>query len=62
MDIHQVPVVQPRPLHRLVADVEAQRLHQMEPGPGGGAGPGHVAGIGVDLGLHQHDIEHETTS
>ena len=60
--VHQVPVVQPRPLHRFFTDVKAQRLDQMEPCPRGGAGPGDVAGILRDLRLYQDDIEQTTTS
>ena len=57
-----MPVIQPRPLDRLVADVKAKGLDEVEPAPGGRAGPGDVSGIHMDLRLDQHDIEHEITS
>ena len=56
--VHHAPVVQPRPADGLLADVEAQRLHQMEAAAGGGAGAGNVAGILRDLRLNQHNIQH----
>lgn len=53
-----MPIVQARPLHRPVADVEAQGPHQMQPAAGGGTGPGDVAGVHGDLRFHKDDIEH----
>ena len=59
---HQMPVVQPRPLHGAVRDVEAQRPHQMQGAPRGGAGAGDVAAVLGDLRLDQYDMQHKRTS
>ena len=58
-EIDQVPIIQPRPLHGPVADVEPQGAHQMQPTAGGGAGPGNVPGVHRDLWFHQNDIQHD---
>ena len=58
LEIHHGPVVQPRPAHRPVADVEAQGPDQVEAAAGGGAGPGDIAGILRDLRFDQYDVQH----
>ena len=58
-DVEQVPIIQPRPLHGPVADVEPQRAHQMQPTAGGSTGPGNVPGVHRDLWFHQNDIQHD---
>ena len=47
--IDQIPVVQPRTLDRLVRNIKAERLDQMQDAAGGGAGAGDVARVGRDL-------------
>ena len=53
-----MPVVQAGPLDRLVADVKAQGLDEMQPGPGHRACARDIPRILGDLWLKQHDIEH----
>ena len=56
--IDQIPVVQPRTLDRLVRNIKAERLDQMQDAAGGGAGAGDVARVGRDLRLVQYDMQH----
>ena len=63
-NLHQVPVVQAAALHvppdGVLGDVEAQGAHQMEAGPGGGAGAGDVPAVLGNLRFHQYDVQHRT--
>src|SRR5258706_12785326 len=55
--VHPGPVVQTGTAHLLLAQKEAQGTHEVEPGAGGQAGAAGVAGVPVDLRLHQDDVE-----
>ena len=55
--VQEIPVIQPRPLHRLVRNIEAQGADQMQSGPGDGAGAGDIAGVLGDLRLYQDDVD-----
>ena len=48
------PVVQTRALQSFVIDGEAQGLHQVKDGVGGGAGASDVARVGRDLGFDEN--------
>jgi len=54
---HLVPVVQARPLEVAVGDGEAERLDENQPAAGDGAQPGHVAGVGGNLGGDEDEVE-----
>ena len=56
--IHHVPIIQARPLHGPVADVEPQGAHQVQAAAGGGAGAGDVAGVHGNFRFHQDDIQY----
>lgn len=58
MYVHQMPITEARPLDRLVRDVKAQGLDEMERAASGRAGAGHIAGVHGDLGFDQDDIYH----
>ena len=55
-----MPVVEPGALHGLVRNVEAERLDEVQPRTGRGAGARDVAAILRDLRLNEHDIQHGT--
>jgi hypothetical protein len=57
-NLHQMPVVQPRPAHRPLRNVEAQGADQVEAAAGGRAGAGDVAAVLRDLRFHEHDVQH----
>jgi hypothetical protein len=57
-----MPVVQSRPFHCPVGNVETQRADQMEAGAGSGAGAGDVSAVLRDFRLHQNDIYHSLAS
>ena len=59
--VHQMPVIQPCPLDRLVGNVKAQRTNQMQYAPGRRAGSCDVAGVRRNLRLHQNHMQHKTT-
>ena len=59
--VQQVLVVQSGPLDGLFGDVEAQGTHQVQPGPGDGAGPCDISRILWDLRFHQHYIYHSVS-
>ena len=61
-DLHQMPVVETRPLHGLLRDVEAQGADQVQLAAGGGAGAGDIAAVLWDLRLHQYDMKHRQLS
>ncbi|MPN20566.1 hypothetical protein SDC9_167945 [bioreactor metagenome] len=50
--VHHGPIVKTGSLDRLVTDIKAQRLYQMEPAAGGGTGSGDIAGIHGDFRLN----------
>jgi hypothetical protein len=56
--IHHGPVIQSGPANRFLADVEAQRLNQMEAAAGSGAGAGNIAAVLRDLRFYKHNIQH----
>ena len=56
-DVQQVPVIQSRPLEMLVIQRETIGPYQMQPCPCHRAGPGDIAGIGMNPGFYQHNIE-----
>ena len=45
-NVYQVPVVEPRALDRLVGNVKAQGLHEMQDAAGRGAGARDISGVG----------------
>ena len=52
------PVVEPGAAHLALVEREAQRLDQVELRARGQAGAPGVAGVPVDLGLDEDDVEH----
>ena len=61
-DIHKVPVVQPRALDGAVGNVEPEGLDEMQMRPRRRAGARDIAAVLRDLRLHEHDIQHDSTS
>ena len=51
-----LPVVEARALHLPFIQREAERLDQMQRGAGSQAGPPGVAGVPVNLGMHEDDV------
>ena len=51
-------VIQPGPAQRLVVEIEAERLDEMQFGAGVGAQTNDIAGIGRNFGLIEDDGEH----
>jgi hypothetical protein len=51
-------VIQPGAAQQPVFHVEAQRLDQVQGAAGVGRQADHVAGVGRDLGVDEHDAEH----
>ena len=56
--LHQMPVVQPGPLHGLVRNVKPQGLDQMESGPRAGAGAGDGPGVVGYLRFKENNVDH----
>ena len=56
--LHPRPVVEPGPAHLALVEGEAERLDKVELGSRRETGPPGVAGVPVDLGLDQNDVEH----
>ena len=54
--IDVLPVVESRALHLALVEGEAERLDEMQRRPGREAGAPRVAGVPVDLGMHQDDV------
>ena len=54
---HLVPIVEAGAAQVLVGNRESQGLDQVELGAGHGAEPGHVARVGRDSGMDEHDGE-----
>lgn len=46
------PIVEARPFEITIAQFKAEGPHQMEGGLGGGAGAGHITGVGGDFGFY----------
>ena len=61
-NVYQVPVVEPRALDRLVGNVKAQGLHEMQDAAGRGAGARDISGVGRDLGFNQYNMQHVKNS
>ena len=63
MALHTCPlmIIETGTAQALVIQLEPQRLDQMQAVTGVGTQPDDVAGIGRNLGLIEHDIEHEQT-
>src|SRR5699024_5740226 len=61
MDDHvrKIVIVEPRTAQVCVAEVEAERLDQVEGDPRARRQPDGIAGIGGDAGLIEDDVEHE---
>ena len=57
VDVQLIPVIQPRPLHALVVDGEAQRADEVEGRARGGAGAGDVARVLGNFGLVKNDVD-----
>ena len=57
-EIELVPVVEAGAAHGLVAYVETERLYQVQPRAGDGAGAGDVAGIGGNFRLDEYNVYH----
>lgn len=54
----KIVIIEPRAAQSLVFEHESQRPHQMQPRPGVGRQPDHVAGVGRNLRLEKDDLEH----
>ena len=61
-DVHQMPVIESGPLDRLVGDIKAERLDQMQHTARRRTGPGNVAGICRDLRFDQNNVQHGSLS
>ena len=55
---HQGPIVEAGPAQLTVINLKSQRFNQVQLGSGGGAGAGHIAGVGWNLGLVKNDPGH----
>src|SRR5450759_1498214 len=55
--VYVFPVVESRAFQLALAEGEAERLDEMQCGAGGETRPAGVAGVPVDLGMHEHDME-----
>ena len=60
VDLDEVPIVQPRATHSLVAHIEAQGMDEVKDGIRSSAQSGNIAGVRWDFGLHEHDVEART--
>ena len=58
VQMHPGPVIQAGSFQRAVTDLEAERFDQMQFRAGGCAAAGHIAGVGRDLRLEQHQPWH----
>ena len=54
---HPRPVVEPGPAHLALVQGEAEGLDEVELGARSQAGASGVAGVPVDLGLHEHNVQ-----
>ena len=52
-----MPIIQPRALHFLVVQLEAERLHHVQPRTGCGAGAADVAGVLRNFRFDQNNVE-----
>lgn len=57
--VGKIVIVEPCAAQVRVAEVEAERLDQMEGDPRAGRQPDGIAGVGGDAGLIEDDVEHE---
>ena len=55
---HQGPIVEAGSAQLTVINLKSQRFNQVQLGSGGGAGAGHIAGVGRNLGLVENDPGH----
>ena len=57
---HRLPfvVIQPRPPHAGIVELESQRTHQVQLRTGIGAQADRIARVGRDLGTDEDDVEH----
>ena len=61
-DVDVLPVVEPRALYLTLVQREAKRLDEMQCGARCQTAAPGVAGVPVDLRMHQHDVRaHETS-
>ena len=58
LQIRVLVIVEPRALELLVVHGKAERLDQVQPRTGVGAQPDHIAGVGRNLRVDEHDVEH----
>ncbi len=58
LDLHLLPIIQPRALQLPIVDREAQRSHQMQGRIRGQAQPSDVPSVRRNLWLDQDDVEH----
>jgi hypothetical protein len=61
-EVYHRPVVQPGPFDRLLTDVEAQRLNEVQSAAGSRAGAGDISGVLGDLRFYQYNIYHSFLS
>ena len=57
LPFEMLPVVEPRAPHCMLVDPEAQLAHQMQRAARGCAQARHVARVGGNFRLHEHDVE-----
>src|SRR5687767_112023 len=58
MNIERLPIIHARPAQIPIIDLVAQRMNQMQPGPGHGAHAADISSIGRNLGLEKHHVQH----
>ena len=58
MDIERFPIVHPGATQIPVVDHKAERMNQVEPRTRQSTHPANITGIGRDLGLKEHDMNH----
>ena len=54
-----LPVIEAGALHLPLVEREAERLDQVQRGAGGKARTPGVAGVPVDLGMHEDDVDRQ---
>ena len=58
MDIERFPIVHPGATQIPVVDHKAERMNQVEPRTRQSTHPANITGIGRNLGLKEHDMNH----
>jgi len=58
LDGRELLIVEARTPHGLARELKSERLHKMQRAPAVGAEADDVPGVGWDLGLKEHDVEH----